>query len=47
MTTLVDEEVKDIRFQAPETKGTQVYQVNVRSDSYMDICVSKDVKVSA
>ena len=36
----------DLRFMAPEKKGTFIYTVLVKSDSYIDQEYTKDVKVS-
>ncbi|KRY21595.1 Translocation protein SEC63 -like protein [Trichinella patagoniensis] len=44
VTTLVNEEEIEIKFPAPIKPGQYVYQVCLRSDSYVDFCQFKDVK---
>ncbi|KRZ10243.1 Translocation protein SEC63 -like protein [Trichinella zimbabwensis] len=44
VTTLVNEEEIEIKFPAPIKPGQYVFQVCLRSDSYVDFCQFKDVK---
>ncbi|VDP15244.1 unnamed protein product [Soboliphyme baturini] len=45
VTTLVEEEEIEMKFPAPSKPGIYTYQACLRSDSYLDCDLSKDVKV--
>ncbi|GMR52909.1 hypothetical protein PMAYCL1PPCAC_23104 [Pristionchus mayeri] len=43
--TLVDEQTVEIRFPAPETRGSYMLQLGVQSDSYIDCNYAMDIKM--